>query len=78
MRFAGWRYNGRVRAPHAPLPIHYHCHVRPLADRVAKGLLGAIVIDPRAGRPDADELVMVMHGFGTNLDRAKMCVAPAA
>ena len=54
----------------APFGLHlYHCHVRPLADHIAKGLFGAIVIDPRAGRPKADELVMVMHGFDTNFDR---------
>ena len=54
-----------------PFGLHlYHCHVRPLADHIAKGLYGAIVIDPRAGRPKADEMVMVMHGFDTNFDRA--------
>ena len=53
-----------------PFGMHlYHCHVRPLADHIAKGLFGAIVIDPKAGRPKADELVMVMHGFDTNFDR---------
>ena len=27
----------------------YHCHVRPLAEHIAKGLYGAFVIDPREG-----------------------------
>jgi FtsP/CotA-like multicopper oxidase with cupredoxin domain len=55
----------------APFGLHlYHCHVRPLAEHIAKGLFGAFVIDPRDGRPPADELVMVMHGYDTNFDRA--------
>ena len=54
-----------------PFGLHlYHCHARPLAEHIAKGLYGAFVIDPREGRPDADELVMVMNGFDTNFDRA--------
>jgi FtsP/CotA-like multicopper oxidase with cupredoxin domain len=47
----------------------YHCHVRPLAEHIAKGLYGAFIIDPKDGRPDADEMVLVMHGFDTNFDR---------
>jgi manganese oxidase len=55
----------------APFGLHlYHCHVRPLAAHIAKGLYGAVVIDPADGRDDADELVMVMNGFDTNFDRA--------
>jgi FtsP/CotA-like multicopper oxidase with cupredoxin domain len=54
-----------------PFGVHlYHCHVRPLAEHIAKGMYGAFVIDPRKGRPEADELVMVMNGFDTNFDRA--------
>ncbi len=49
---------------------HYHCHSTPLADHIAKGLYGAFVIDPKQGRPEADELVMVMNGFDTNFDRS--------
>ncbi|MEX1140895.1 MAG: multicopper oxidase domain-containing protein [Thermoleophilaceae bacterium] len=53
-----------------PFGIHlYHCHSMPLADHIAKGLYGAFVVDPKAGRADADELVMVMNGFDTNFDR---------
>ena len=53
-----------------PFGVHlYHCHVRPLAEHIAKGLYGALIIDPREPRPDADELVMVMNGFDTNFDR---------
>ena len=54
-----------------PAGLHlYHCHVRPLAEHIAKGLYGAFIIDPEGGREDADELVMVMSGFDTNFDRA--------
>ena len=53
-----------------PFGLHlYHCHVRPLAEHIAKGMYGAFIIDPKEGRPDADELVMVMHGLDTNFDR---------
>ena len=54
-----------------PAGLHlYHCHVRPLAEHIAKGLYGAFIIDPTDGREDADEMVMVMNGFDTNFDRA--------
>ena len=54
-----------------PAGLHlYHCHVRPLADHIAKGLYGTFIVDPADGREDADELVMVMNGFDTNFDRA--------
>ncbi len=54
-----------------PFGLHlYHCHTTPLADHIAKGLYGAFIIDPKQGRPKADELVMVMNGFDTNFDRA--------
>jgi FtsP/CotA-like multicopper oxidase with cupredoxin domain len=54
-----------------PFGLHlYHCHTTPLAEHIAKGLYGAFVIDPPDGRPEADELVMVMNGFDTNFDRA--------
>jgi FtsP/CotA-like multicopper oxidase with cupredoxin domain len=54
-----------------PAGLHlYHCHVRPLAEHIAKGLYGAFIVDPREGREEADEMVMVMNGFDTNFDRA--------
>ena len=54
-----------------PFGLHlYHCHVRPLAEHIAKGLYGAFIIDPSDEREAADELVMVMNGFDTNFDRA--------
>jgi FtsP/CotA-like multicopper oxidase with cupredoxin domain len=54
-----------------PAGLHlYHCHVRPLAEHIAKGLYGTFIVDPKDGRADADELVMVMNGWDTNFDRA--------
>jgi manganese oxidase len=54
-----------------PAGLHlYHCHVRPLAEHIAKGLYGAFIVDPADGRADADEMVMVLSGFDTNFDRA--------
>ena len=46
----------------------YHCHTMPLKRHIAKGLYGALIIDPKRSRPDADEMVMVMNGFDTNFD----------
>jgi FtsP/CotA-like multicopper oxidase with cupredoxin domain len=54
----------------APFGVHlYHCHVMPLAAHIAKGLYGAFIVDPKRGRAEADELVMVMNGFDTNFDQ---------
>jgi FtsP/CotA-like multicopper oxidase with cupredoxin domain len=53
----------------APFGVHlYHCHTQPLAAHIAKGLYGAFIVDPKKGRPEADEMVMVMNGFDTNFD----------
>ena len=46
----------------------YHCHVGPLAEHIARGMYGAFIVDPKAGREDADELVMIQNGFNTNFD----------
>ncbi|HLM30432.1 MAG TPA: multicopper oxidase domain-containing protein [Solirubrobacterales bacterium] len=52
-----------------PFGLHlYHCHVSPLASHISRGLYGAFVVDPKGGRAQADELVMVMNGFDTNFD----------
>jgi FtsP/CotA-like multicopper oxidase with cupredoxin domain len=54
-----------------PFGLHlYHCHVAPLASHISRGLYGAFVVDPKQGRPEADEMVMVMNGFDTNFDRS--------
>ena len=46
----------------------YHCHTMPIKRHIAKGLYGAMIIDPRAGRRRAHEMVMVMNGFDVNFD----------
>jgi FtsP/CotA-like multicopper oxidase with cupredoxin domain len=52
-----------------PFGLHlYHCHVAPLASHISRGLYGAFIVDPKRGRPEADEMVMVMNGFDTNFD----------
>jgi FtsP/CotA-like multicopper oxidase with cupredoxin domain len=54
-----------------PFGLHlYHCHTTPLASHISRGLYGAFIVDPKGGRPDADELVMVMNGFDTDFDRS--------
>jgi FtsP/CotA-like multicopper oxidase with cupredoxin domain len=54
-----------------PFGLHlYHCHVAPLAAHISRGLYGAFIVDPKQGRPEADEMVMVMNGFDTNFDRS--------
>ena len=52
-----------------PFGLHlYHCHTVPLKRHIHKGLYGTFIVDPRGGRPPADEMVMVMNGFDTNFD----------
>ncbi len=52
-----------------PFGLHlYHCHVMPLRKHIEKGLYGTFIIDPKGGRPPADELVMVMNAFDTDFD----------
>ena len=52
-----------------PFGLHlYHCHTVPLKRHIHKGLYGAFIIDPKGGRPPAEELVMVMNAFDTNFD----------
>ena len=47
---------------------HYHCHSVPLAQHIHRGLYGAFIVDPKKGRPDANEMVLVMNAFDTNFD----------
>src|SRR5215204_5524532 len=52
-----------------PFGLHlYHCHTVPLKRHIHKGLYGAFIIDPKGGRPPADEMVMMMNAFDTNFD----------
>ncbi|HSJ16530.1 MAG TPA: multicopper oxidase domain-containing protein [Solirubrobacterales bacterium] len=52
-----------------PFGLHlYHCHAGPLAEHIARGLYGAFIVDPKQGRTEADELMMLMNGFNTSFD----------
>lgn len=52
-----------------PFGVHvYHCHVPPLDKHIAKGLFGTFIVDPPQGRPEAREMVMVMHGLDVDFD----------
>ena len=55
-----------------PFGLHlYHCHTSPLAKHIAKGLYGAFIVDPKVGRPKADqEFIMVMSGYDVDFDGA--------
>ncbi|HEX2908344.1 MAG TPA: multicopper oxidase domain-containing protein [Phototrophicaceae bacterium] len=54
-----------------PFGCHlYHCHAVPLKRHIHKGMYGAFIIDPQAGRPPAREFMMVMNAFDTNFDSA--------
>jgi FtsP/CotA-like multicopper oxidase with cupredoxin domain len=53
----------------SPFGTHlYHCHSSPLPMHIHRGLYGAFIVDPRVGRPHANEMVMVMNAFDTNFD----------
>jgi FtsP/CotA-like multicopper oxidase with cupredoxin domain len=53
----------------APFGTHlYHCHSFPLKDHIHRGLYGAFIVDPKRGRPEANEMVLVMNAFDTNFD----------
>jgi FtsP/CotA-like multicopper oxidase with cupredoxin domain len=52
-----------------PVGVHpYHCHVMPLEEHISHGLYGVFIVDPKEGRPLADEMVMVLNGFDTDFD----------
>jgi len=52
-----------------PVGVHpYHCHVMPLEEHISRGLYGVYIVDPKDGRPPADEMVMVLNGFDTDFD----------
>jgi FtsP/CotA-like multicopper oxidase with cupredoxin domain len=52
-----------------PVGVHpYHCHVMPLEEHISHGLYGAYIVDPKEGKPPADEMVMILNGFDTDFD----------
>ena len=53
-----------------PFGVHlYHCHTAPVSRHIGKGLYGMFIIDPPAGRPSADEMVLIMAGYDVDEDR---------
>ncbi|MFY9235266.1 MAG: multicopper oxidase domain-containing protein [Fimbriimonadaceae bacterium] len=47
--------------------LAYHCHMAPLRKHFSRGMYGAFIIDPIEPREPALEMVMVMHGFDTDM-----------
>jgi FtsP/CotA-like multicopper oxidase with cupredoxin domain len=49
-----------------PAGVHpYHCHTAPLAEHIARGLYGMMIVDPPGGRPPATEVALLLSGFST-------------
>ena len=46
----------------------YHCHTPPYAWHIAKGMYGAMIVDPAGGRPAAHEFVLMLGGWDLNED----------
>jgi FtsP/CotA-like multicopper oxidase with cupredoxin domain len=52
-----------------PFGLHlYHCHTMPVKMHIARGLYGVFLVDPKTPRPPANEMVMMMNGFDTDLN----------
>jgi FtsP/CotA-like multicopper oxidase with cupredoxin domain len=50
-----------------PAGVHpYHCHTAPLAEHVARGLYGMMIVDPPGGRPAATEVALLLSGFSND------------
>ena len=64
---SGGRFTYEFEA--GPVGVHpYHCHMMPLEEHISHGLYGVYIVDPKEGRPPADEMVMVLNGFDTDFD----------
>ncbi len=64
---SGGRFTYEFEA--GPVGVHpYHCHMMPLEEHISHGLYGVYIVDPKEGRPTADEMVMVLNGFDTDFD----------
>lgn len=47
-----------------PPGVHpYHCHTAPLAEHIARGLYGMMIVDPPGGSPTAQEVALLLSGF---------------
>lgn len=52
-----------------PAGVHpYHCHTMPIDVHISRGLFGAFIVDPPAGRPDAHEVVLALNGWDVDGD----------
>lgn len=50
-----------------PAGVHpYHCHTAPLAEHISRGLYGTMIVDPVGGRPDAQEVSLMLSGFSNS------------
>jgi len=50
-----------------PAGVHpYHCHTRPLAEHVSRGLYGMMIVDPSDGRSPAQEVSLLLSGFSND------------
>ncbi len=63
----GERRTYRIR-PDAVGLHPYHCHTAPYAWHIAKGMYGAMIVDPPGGRPPAHEFVLVLSGWDLDGD----------
>lgn len=51
-----------------PAGVHpYHCHTVPLAEHVARGLYGMMIVDPPGRRPPAQEVALLLSGFSNEV-----------
>ena len=52
-----------------PAGVHpYHCHTMPIDRHIARGLYGALIVDPAEPRPEANEVVLMLSGWDPNSD----------
>lgn len=50
-----------------PAGVHpYHCHTAPLAEHIARGLYGTMIVDPVGGRAPAQEVSLLLSGFSND------------
>ena len=50
-----------------PAGVHpYHCHTKPLAEHISRGLYGMMIVDPPGGRPPAQEVSLLLSGFSND------------
>jgi FtsP/CotA-like multicopper oxidase with cupredoxin domain len=51
-----------------PAGVHpYHCHTVPLAEHIARGLYGMMIVDPPGGRSPAQEVALLLSGFSNEV-----------